>query len=294
MYEYRLLIETQLTKTTWANYLYHFSNEQNAAYRITVRSGETDAARSKTQAPDTLFPADAPGSMSKTFLLDDGENGWADYWFYPYLTGLDTGVYCEDVGTPKTHAGAEAYAVAKGGRLPTKWELRQHIRVSMDGYAIFPGKDQWAAVRDPDAQTKGEWPEDYIQVGDSAALPVLLSQSNLEERYSLTAAYTAGVTRQAGGTDHGNLAPATRHSVCYVKQQILDEAYVESHKLTQYGGCRYYNTSDTTLYHRPIKATTARNSYSLEDPKVRYDDDGYEQWYVKVPTNLLRNYTAGL
>ena len=140
-FEYRLLIETQLTKTTWANYLYHFTNEANAAYSITVRPGETDPARSKTQAPEWLFPADAPGSMSKTFLLDDGEDGWADYWFYPYLTGLDTGVYCELLGAAKTHGEAEAYAVGKGGRLPTKSELREHIRVTYDSKAIYPGED---------------------------------------------------------------------------------------------------------------------------------------------------------
>ena len=140
-YEYRLLIETQLTKTTWANYLYHFTNEKSAAYKITVRPGETDAAKSKTQAPEWLFPADASGSMSKTFLLDDGEKGWVDYWFYPYLTGLDTGVYCVDVGAAKTYGEALSYAVAKGGRLPTKAELREHIRVQYDGKAIFPGRD---------------------------------------------------------------------------------------------------------------------------------------------------------
>ena len=88
-YRYRLLIETQLTKTTWANYLYHFSNEIKNPYRISVRYGEWEEGVSKTSAPEELFPADEPETMIKTFLLDDGENGEVNYWFYPFYTGYN-------------------------------------------------------------------------------------------------------------------------------------------------------------------------------------------------------------
>jgi len=62
-------------------------------------------------------------------------------------------------------------------------------------------------------------------------------------------------------------------------------------KLTEFGGCRYYNTSSVSWYHKPVRQYTT-DGYSLKDPQVRYDDDGKEQWYITVPTDLLRNDTS--
>jgi len=89
-YKYYIIIETQLTTTTWADYIYTLSTRDcttlgacgypaDDRYTIRVRLGASNSAL--VSAPASGFPSDSPGTMHKTYTLDEGNGGFATYVF---------------------------------------------------------------------------------------------------------------------------------------------------------------------------------------------------------------------
>ena len=70
---------------------------------------------------------------------------------------------------------AEAFAESKGGRLPTAEEVSVWLASENKGKPIFPGQDQWTAVRNPDGT------RDYIQVGSGGLNDNDPGQSHVEK-----------------------------------------------------------------------------------------------------------------
>ena len=56
-----------------------------------------------------------------------------------------------------SYEDSKNYAESKGGRLLTLDEAREF----MNGSALYPGEDQWAAIQD----------RDWVEIGDSAHSP---------------------------------------------------------------------------------------------------------------------------
>ena len=89
-YKYYIIIETKLTTTTWADYIYTLSTRDCTSlgacgyptddrYTIRVHLGASNP--SYVSAPASGFPSDSTGTMHKTLTLDAGSGGFATYLF---------------------------------------------------------------------------------------------------------------------------------------------------------------------------------------------------------------------
>ena len=78
-YEYYIIVETKLTKTTWADYLYSFHPEK---FSINVNYGTINPA--KVNAPASIFPSETNFEMYKVYELDTGTDGF-DYFEFEHF-----------------------------------------------------------------------------------------------------------------------------------------------------------------------------------------------------------------
>ena len=83
-YEYYVIVETKLTKTSWADYLYSFHPEK---FSINVKYGTINPA--KVDAPASGFPGELNSNieMYKTYNLDTGTDGF-DYYEFDHFDCL--------------------------------------------------------------------------------------------------------------------------------------------------------------------------------------------------------------